>query len=78
MWGAMAKEKVNWDDIPSLDGLEVGFFLGRQKIVSREVVRSVRDDRGSYRTGMEFVDLKEEYGSFIVWLISSRVYKSLG
>lgn len=145
----MAKEKVNWDDIPSLEGLEVdwqfepenplgkrawvrietrdlhplldvkgipvkvvsnnfdgkgllvdlaqgglavvldtrlaesqqvkvGLFLGRQKVVTRAVVRNVRDEDGRYRTGMEFVDLKKEYASFIVGLISSKNYQSRG
>jgi hypothetical protein len=145
----MTKKKVNWDDIPSLEGLEVdwhfepenplgrreglrivkddlfpllnvksipvkvvsknfdekgylvdiaqsglavllgtqlaenqqvkiGFFLGKQKILSRAIIRNIRDDKGKFRTGMEFVDLNKEYESFIVGLISSKSYKSLG
>jgi hypothetical protein len=143
----MTKEKANWDDIPSLEGLEVdwqfepenplgkrtwvrmersdlyslldvksipvkvvsknfdgkgylvdiaqsglavlletqlnqdqkvkiGFFLGKQKIVSRGIVRNVLDQQGRYRTGMEFVELGKEYESFIVGLVSSKVYKA--
>ena len=145
----MTKEKVNWDDIPSLDGLEVdwqfepenplgkrawfrianielfkllgvkniaikvvsknfdgkgtlvdlaqsglailldtklaesellkvGLFLGKQKILSRAVVRNVRDEGGRHRTGIEFVRLNKEYESFIAGLIASINYKSPG
>jgi hypothetical protein len=145
----MTKEKVNWDDIPSLEGLEVdwqfepenplgkrawvrianielfkllgvkniavkvvaknfdskgalvdlaqsglavildtklaesqqvkvGFFLGKQKILSRAVVRNVRDEKGRYRTGIEFAGLTKEYDSFIAGLIASTSYKSQG
>jgi hypothetical protein len=145
----MAKEKTNWDDIPSLDGLEVdwqfepenplgkrawvrivnielfkllgvkniavkvvaknfdgkgalvdlaqsglavlldtklaesqqvkvGLFLGKQKILSRAVVRNVQDEEGRYRTGIEFAGLNKEYESFIAGLIASTSYKSKG
>ncbi len=145
----MTKEKGNWDDIPSLDGLEVdwqfepenplgnrawvriankdllpllgvkripvkvvsknvegkgylvdlaksglavlldtklaesqqvkiGLFLGKMKIVSRAIVRNVLSQKGGYRTGMEFVDLNNEYESFIVGIISSKAFKPLG
>jgi len=145
----MAKEKGSWDDIPSLDGLEVdwefepenplgkrawvriadndlfpllgvktipvkvvaknfdrkgylvdlaqsglavlldakldveqqvkiGLFLGKQKVLSRAVIRNVRAIDSRYRTGMEFVDLDKEYESYIISLISSNVYGSLG
>lgn len=141
----MTKEKGNWDDIPSLDGLEVdwqfepesplgkrawvrisnsdllpllgvrsipvrvvskdfdgkgylvdiaqsglgvlldtklagseqvkiGLFLGKQKIVSRAVIRNVRTEEGGHRTGMEFVDLEKEYESFISGIISTKGY----
>jgi hypothetical protein len=143
----MTKEKTNWDDIPSLGGLEVdwqfepenplgkrawvrianrellplfgvkripikvvtknfdgkgylvdlaqsglavlldtklavsqqgkiGFFLGRQKIVSRAVIRDVRSDHDDYRTGLEFVDFEKEYETFIIGIISSKAYNS--
>ena len=145
----MTKEKVNWDDIPSLDGLEVdwqfepenplgkrtwvridnsdlfrllgvkripvkvvaknfdgngylvdlaqsglavlldtelaehqlvkvGLFLGKQKVLSRAVIRNVRDEKGRHRTGLEFVELNKETEAFIAGLISSKVYKTLG
>jgi hypothetical protein len=145
----MTKEKVNWDDIPSLAGLEVdwqfepenplgkrawvrianielfkllgvknipvkvvaenfdgkgalvdiaqsglgvlleaelaegqrvkvGLFLGKQKVLSRAVVRNVRDQEGRYRTGIEFVGLNKEYESYITGLIAATSYKSQG
>lgn len=145
----MTKEKLNWDDIPSLDGLEVdwqfepenplgkrawvriensdlftllgvksipvkvvaknfdekgylvdlaqsglavlldtklaehqqvkiGLFLGKQKVLSRAVIRNVRDEDGRHRTGIEFVELNKESEAFIAGLISTRVYKTMG
>lgn len=58
--------------------VKVGFFLGTQKVVSRAVIRNVRDEEGRHRTGIEFVALDKEYESFITGLISSKNYKSLG
>jgi PilZ domain len=143
----MTEKKVNWDDIPSLDGLEVdwqfepenplgkrawvriaksdllplldaknipvkvvakdinengylvdiaqsglavllqpklavnqlvkvGLILGKQKIISRAIVRNVRAEFGKHRTGMEFVELPQESKSFIVGLIASKIYSS--
>lgn len=142
----MADEKVNWDDIPSLDGLEVdwefepenplgkrawvrivnrelfqvlgvqsipvrvvskssdekgylvdigqsgiavmlenklienqqvkvGCILGKQKIISRAIIRNVHDEKGRYRTGMEFVDIDKASETFIASLVASQVYK---
>jgi hypothetical protein len=125
-------DKVNWDDIPSLEGLEVDWqfepenplgrrewvrivkndlhpllevknipvkvvsrnfdekgylidiakngmaVLGKHKVLSRAVIRNIFDEKGRFRTGMEFVDLNKEYESFIVGLISSKGYKALG
>ena len=58
--------------------VKVGLFLGKQKILSRAVVRNVRNAGGQYRTGMEFVDLSNEYESYIKGIISSKVYGSDG
>lgn len=55
--------------------VKVGFFLGQQKIVSRAVVRNVRAEQGGYRIGFEFVNLNQDYASFIAGLISSEGYK---
>lgn len=58
--------------------VKIGLFLGKQKVLSRAVIRNVRDENGRFRIGMEFVDLSKEYQSFIVGLISSKGYKALG
>ncbi|MFW2365232.1 MAG: PilZ domain-containing protein [Desulforhopalus sp.] len=57
--------------------VKLGLFLGKQKVLSRAIVRSVMEQNGGLRTGMEFVDLEEEYKRHIDGLISSKVYKSL-
>jgi hypothetical protein len=57
--------------------VKLGLFLGKQKVLSRAIIRSVMDQGDGLRTGMEFVDLKEEYRVHIDGLISSKVYKSL-
>jgi hypothetical protein len=58
--------------------VKIGFFLGKHKVLSRAVIRNIFDEKGRFRTGMEFVDLNKEYESFIVGLISSKGYKALG
>lgn len=58
--------------------VKIGLFLGKQKVLSRAVIRNISDEKGRFRTGMEFVDLNKEYESFIVGLISSKGYKALG
>lgn len=57
--------------------VKLGLFLGKQKILSRAVVRSVDKQKGGYRTGMEFVGLQEEYATYIAGLVSSKVYKTI-
>lgn len=57
--------------------VKLGLFLGKQKVLSRAIVRSVMQQDGGWRTGMEFVDIEEEYRAHIDGLISSKVYKSL-
>ena len=57
--------------------VKVGLFLGKQKIMARAVIRNVGDDRSSHRIGMEFLDMKKEYESFIAGLIATRGYGSL-
>lgn len=58
--------------------VKIGLFLGKQKILSHAVIRNITDEKSRFRTGMEFVDLRKEYESFIVGLISSKSYKALG
>jgi hypothetical protein len=57
--------------------VKIGLFLGRQKIMSRAVIRNVGDARGGHRIGMEFMDIKKEYESFITGLIATKGYGSL-
>ncbi len=51
----------------------VGFFLGQQKIVSKAIVKNVQEIDGNYKTGLEFVDLSEEYADYIRGLFSSKI-----
>ncbi|MGW8194057.1 MAG: PilZ domain-containing protein [Desulforhopalus sp.] len=57
--------------------VKLGLFLGEQKVLSRAIVRSVRQEKGGYRTGMEFVDLAEESATYIAGLVSSKVFKGM-
>lgn len=63
------------NNLPENRQVKVGFFLGEQKIVSRAVVRNVREEMGRFRTGMEFVELANSSETFIKSLISSQVYR---
>ncbi len=55
--------------------VKIGFFLGKQKIVERAVVRNiVLTKTGKYRTGIEFVELSEDSDVYIGSLISARGY----
>ncbi len=55
--------------------VKVGLFLGKQKVISKAIVRNVCSLKGKYRIGLEFVDLEKEDASFIAGLISSKIYK---
>ncbi len=57
--------------------VKIGFFLGQQKVVSRAVIKNVGDDRDGHRTGMEFMDFKPEYQSYIAGLVSTKSYHAL-
>jgi hypothetical protein len=52
----------------------IGLYLGRQKVISRVIVRNVSPLKGTYRIGMEFVELEEENIAYIAGLISSQMY----
>lgn len=53
--------------------VKVGFFLGREKIVSRGLVRHTKKDNKHYLTGIEFVDLAPTSLEFLASLYSSKV-----
>ena len=57
--------------------VKIGFFLGQQKIASRAVIKNVGDGRGGHRIGMEFMDFKPEYRSYIAGLVSTKSYHAL-
>ncbi len=52
--------------------VKIGFFLGRQKIISRAIVKQSRRLGNNYRIGLQFVDLREEYREFIAGLYASK------
>ncbi len=55
--------------------LKVGFFLGKQKVLSRAIVRNVGSLEGRFRAGIEFVELDKDCQSFIAGVISSKVFR---
>ena len=55
--------------------LRVGFFLGKQKIVSRAIIRNAGPLEDRFRSGIEFVELDKESQSYIAGIISSKVYQ---
>ncbi len=55
--------------------LKVGFFLGKQKVISRAVIRNVSSLEGRFKVGVEFVELDEETKGYIVGIISSKVFQ---
>ncbi|BCL62607.1 hypothetical protein DGMP_33000 [Desulfomarina profundi] len=52
---------------------KVGFFLGRQKILSRTKVKYSRKCGEQYITGMSFEGLEEEYQDFIKGIFASKI-----
>ena len=55
--------------------VKLGFFLGKHKVISKAVIRNVRNLEGKHRTGIEFVELAKESETFITGLISAKVYQ---
>lgn len=55
--------------------VKIGLFLGKQKVISKAIVRNVSSLKGKHRIGMEFVDLEKEISAFIAGLISSKMYE---
>ena len=55
--------------------LKVGFFLGKQKVISRAIVRNVMSLEGRFRAGIEFVELEKELEGYIAGIISSKVFE---
>ena len=57
--------------------VKIGFFLGKQKVVSRAMIKNVGDGSGGHRIGMEFMDFKTEYRTYIAGLVSTKSYHAL-
>lgn len=55
--------------------LKVGFFLQKQKIISRAVVRNIIESGEQYRVGMEFVNLDNKAETIIKSLIASQMHQ---
>ncbi len=55
--------------------LKVGFFLGKQTVISKAIIRSVKSLEGRFRAGVEFVELDKELQSYIAGIVSSRVFQ---
>lgn len=57
--------------------VKLGFFLGKHKVVSRAVIRNIRNQEGGQRTGIEFVELDKESEIYITGIISAKVYQPI-
>ena len=53
--------------------VNVGFFLGTVKILSRAAIKRSQKKEDSYTTGVKFVDLKKEYAEYIGGLYASKI-----
>jgi c-di-GMP-binding flagellar brake protein YcgR len=52
--------------------VKLGFFLGRQKIVSQAIVRQCAPITSAYKVGFEFHNIKEEDSQYINGLYASK------
>jgi hypothetical protein len=55
--------------------VKLGFILGQHKVISKAVVRNVRNLEGKLRIGLEFVELAKESETFVTGLISAKVFQ---
>ncbi len=53
--------------------VKVGFFLGRQKIISQAIVKQSLQIQSGYKIGFQFDNIKEEDSSYINGLYASKV-----
>ena len=56
---------------------KIGLFLGKQKVISKALVKNLQEVEGKYRVGMEFVDLDKDSEAFIIGLGSAKGFKSI-
>lgn len=55
--------------------LKVGFFIGKQKVISRAVVRYITDLDERFKAGVEFVELDEATKEYIAGLVAAKVFQ---
>lgn len=55
--------------------LKVGFFVGKQKVIAKAVVRYVSDLDARFKAGVEFVGLDQEAKDYIAGIISAMVFQ---
>jgi PilZ domain-containing protein len=58
-------------DLKELQLVKIGFFLGKQKVISKGRIRNIRKDQDGVILGIEFVGLSEENNSFLSGIYSS-------
>ena len=59
-------------DLPVNQYVEIGFFLGKQKIVSRAVVKQSAAVQKDYKVGFQFQDIHEDDSRYINSLYASK------
>lgn len=57
--------------------VKIGFFLGKQKVVSKALVRNISPVEGKFRVGLEFVDLDKDCAAYIVGLGAAKAFKDI-
>lgn len=57
--------------------VKIGFFLGKEKVVSRGSVRNISAVEGKFRVGMEFIGLDKNSEAFILSLGSAKGFKDI-
>lgn len=53
--------------------LRLGFILGKEKVISKAVVKNVARRAGGFRIGIAFVELDKAMQDYIAGLMSSKV-----
>lgn len=58
--------------------VQVGFFLGTVKIISKAVIRRTHKIGELYTTGIKFVELNDEFAEYIRGMYASKVLRQAG
>jgi hypothetical protein len=56
--------------------VKIGLFLGKEKVITRAIVRNINNVDDKYRVGLEFVDLEERLEEYIIGLSASKNLQS--